>query len=95
MEDTLSYVLSKILVVFVHAMLALMLARAVLSFIPLNDDDEESFFSRAVFLITEPLIVPVRSILGLFFDVEGFPVDVSFYVTTVLLGLLASVPLAV
>ena len=89
----LVYVLSKILVTFVHVMLALMLVRAVLSWLPLDDDEDEPLFSRVVFLITEPLIVPVRSILNIFWDVEGFPIDVSFYVTTVLLALLASVPL--
>ena len=94
MGNTFVYVLTKVLTTFVHVMLLLMGVRAVLSFIPLDDDAEESPFSRAVFLITEPLIVPVRSILNLFINIEGLPVDVSFYITTLILALLAGIPLA-
>ncbi|MCQ2423524.1 MAG: YggT family protein [Clostridia bacterium] len=93
--DTFVYVLSRILYLFVIGLWVLMGIRAILSWIPLDDDEEESAFSRAVFLITEPLIVPVRSLLGLFFDVEGCPVDVAFFITFMIIGAVAVVPIAV
>ena len=94
MATTLIYFLSRLLRVFAIGLWILMAVRALLSLIPLDDDGEESAFSRVVFLITEPLIVPVRSILNLFVDVEGLPVDVAFFISFFLIGALTGVPLA-
>ena len=94
MAATLLYFFSRLLRVFAIGLWVLMLVRAILSWIPVDDDAEESAFSRVVFLITEPLIVPVRSLLNLFVDVEGLPVDVAFFITFLLIGALTGVPLA-
>jgi uncharacterized protein YggT (Ycf19 family) len=76
------------------AVLFAMLIRAILSLIMMG---EESRFSMLLFYFTEPFILPVRKILERLGWFQGMPIDVSFFLTTVLLGmiqsLLASIPM--
>lgn len=76
------------------AVLFAMLIRAILSLIMMG---EENRFSMLLYYFTEPFILPVRRILerlGLF---QGTPIDVSFFLTTILLAMiqtiLASIPM--
>lgn len=76
------------------AVLFAMLVRAILSLVMMG---EENKLTMLLFYFTEPFILPVRRILerlGLF---QGMPIDVSFFLTTVILGmiqsLLASIPM--
>ena len=79
---------------FLSVLLFAMLIRALLSFFMMG---EESRFSMLMYYFTEPFILPVRKLfekLGLF---QGTPLDVSFFFTTLLIGLvqvlLASIPM--
>ena len=79
---------------FLTVLLFAMLARALMSFFMMG---EESRLSMVLYYFTEPFILPVRKIferLGLF---QGIPMDVSFFFTTLLIGmvqvLLASIPM--
>ena len=79
---------------FLSVLLFAMLARALMSFFMMG---EESKLSMVLYYFTEPFILPVRKIferLGLF---QGTPMDVSFFFTTLLIGmvqvLLASIPM--
>ncbi|MBO5701123.1 MAG: YggT family protein [Clostridia bacterium] len=79
---------------FLTVLLFAMLARALMSFFMMG---EESGLSMILYYFTEPFILPVRKIferLGLF---QGTPMDVSFFFTTLLIGmvqvLLASIPM--
>lgn len=67
------------------AVLFAMLIRAVLSFLMMG---EESRFSMMLYYITEPFILPVRRLLERFGLFQGMPIDVSFFMTTVLLAML-------
>ena len=60
-----------------------MLVRAVMSWFPF--DDGESRFSIFVNMITEPAILPVRYVLGIFGNFDELPVDIPFFVTMILL----------
>ncbi len=69
------------------AVLIAMMIRAILSLVLMG---EENGFSILLYYFTEPFILPVRKILerlGLF---QGTPFDVSFFLTTVLLGMIQS-----
>jgi uncharacterized protein YggT (Ycf19 family) len=69
------------------AVLIAMMIRAILSLVLMG---EENRFSILLYYFTEPFILPVRKILerlGLF---QGTPFDVSFFLTTVLLGMIQS-----
>ena len=79
---------------FLTVLLFAMLARALMSFFMMG---EESRLSMLLYYFTEPFILPVRKIferLGLF---QGTPMDVSFFFTTLLIGMvqvfLAAIPM--
>lgn len=76
------------------AVLFAMLIRAVLSLFMMG---EESKFAMLLYMFTEPFILPVRKILERFNLFQGSPLDVSFFMTTVLLAmlqtLLAAIPM--
>lgn len=76
------------------AVLFAMLIRAVLSLLMMG---EESKFAMLLYMFTEPFILPVRRILERFGWFQGSPLDVSFFLTTVLLAmlqtLLAAIPM--
>lgn len=76
------------------AVLFAMLIRAVLSLFMMG---EESKFAMLLYMFTEPFILPVRRILERFNLFQGSPLDVSFFLTTVLLAmlqtLLAAIPM--
>jgi YggT family protein len=59
-----------------------MLLRAVLSWLPLDEDNR---LLSAVCMITEPIIYPVRVWLDRFEALRNFPLDISFLVTTMLI----------
>lgn len=67
------------------ALLFAMLVRAVLSIFMMG---EESRLSLLLYYFTEPFIIPVRKILEKFGWFQGTPLDVSFFLTTLLLGML-------
>lgn len=62
-----------------------MLARAILSWFPL---DEDSRFIGILFLLTEPFIFPIRSILDRFETFRNSPIDFSFTISATLLLIL-------
>lgn len=76
------------------AVLFAMLIRAILSLFMMG---EESKFAMLLYMFTEPFILPVRRLLERFNLFQGFPLDVSFFLTTVLLAmlqtLLAAIPM--
>lgn len=76
------------------AVLFAMLIRAVLNLFMMG---EESKFAMMLYMFTEPFILPVRRILERFNLFQGSPLDVSFFLTTVLIAmlqtLLAAIPM--
>lgn len=67
------------------AVLFAMLIRAVLNLFMMG---EESKFAMLLYMFTEPFILPVRKILERFNLFQGSPLDVSFFLTTVLIAML-------
>ena len=79
------YVVSSTVRIIIAALQFLMMARAIVSWLPIDEDNPIVTFLYAV---TEPVIMPVRSVLdrlGLF---EGMPIDMSFFITFILLSVL-------
>lgn len=77
------------------AVLFAMLIRALLSILFMG---EESKFAMILYFFTEPFIMPVRIILQKLNLFQGSPLDVSFFLTSILLAmtqtLLASIPMS-
>lgn len=78
----LVYIFSQLVYYLLSALQLMMLARAVVSWV-LPDDDNA--FTRFVTGVTEPLITPVRMLLERFEFVQELPIDISFFVTCLLL----------
>lgn len=79
------YVVSTTVRVIIIVLELLMMARAILSWLPIDEDNPVLNFLYAV---TEPVIMPVRSVLDYFGWFEGMPIDMSFFITFILLSIL-------
>ena len=78
------YVVTKLVSVFLGAEQLLMMFRAVLSWLPV---DEDSNISNFLFAMTEPVIYPVRMLLDRFEGLDEFPIDLSFIISFMILSL--------
>ena len=78
------YVVTKLVSVFLGAEQLLMMFRAVLSWLPV---DEDSDISNFLFAMTEPVIYPVRMLLDRFEGLDEFPIVLSFIISFMLLSL--------
>lgn len=81
------YVITGTIRVLIMVMQLLMMGRALLSWIPLDDDNPIEDF---LYTVTEPVIAPVRSVIEHFGWFEELPIDVSFLITFLLLSVLES-----
>ncbi len=81
----LLYVISATVRYLITVIQFLMFARAILSWLPIDDDSPVVNFLYAV---TEPVIMPVRAVIERFGWFEGMPIDMSFFITFVLLSIL-------
>jgi len=82
------YVLIKFVIVFLDIILLAMLVRAVMSwFVGIAG---ESPILNFLYVITEPLIIPVRMICHRFGWFQGLPVDIPFLITTFILCLIST-----
>lgn len=65
-----------------------MLVRAVLSWFPGGDGN---IIGDIAYSITEPVIIPVRRFLERFESVKNFPIDMSFFVTFMIISMISAV----
>ena len=79
------YVLRATVSYLITAVQFLMFARAILSWLPIDEDNPIVNFLYAV---TEPVIMPVRAVIEKFGWFEGMPIDMSFFITFLLLSVL-------
>ncbi len=63
----------------------LMMARAVISWLPIDDENPIVNF---IYTVTEPVIMPVRAVIDYFGWFMSFPFDMSFIITFILLSLI-------
>ncbi len=78
------YVLIKFVVIFVDILWVAMLARAIMSWFVMGNG--ESPIMNFLYVITEPLIVPVRMLCHRFGWFQGLPMDIPFLITTIILS---------
>lgn len=91
MPETILYVLKHTLAVLLDVLSLAMLLRAIFSWF---DQGEESRFSGFLYMLTEPVILPVRRLCQKMHWFEGSPLDFPFLLTMILLsvfGVLLSV----
>lgn len=66
----------------------LMLARAILSWLPL---DQDSALVNFLYNVTEPLIMPIRALCDRFGWFEDSPLDIPFLITALLIMIIGSI----
>ena len=81
----LVYVITATLSLLLSAIQLLMLIRAILSWFPMEEDSNLIHF---IYMATEPVILPVRSLLDHFGLFEGMPIDMSFFITFMLISII-------
>lgn len=82
---SLIYLITATLSFLLSALQFLMLARAIMSWFPVSEDNGILQFLYAV---TEPVILPIRALLERLGWFEGLPIDMSFFFTFMLLSIL-------
>lgn len=82
---TFLYILTGTVSIYLTVLMLCMFARAISSWFPVNDD---SPVIRFLYAITEPVIYPVRAVLGRSELVQSIPIDVPFFVTMIIIYLL-------
>lgn len=86
--STFTILLTNTVVVFLGALQMLMFVRAILSWLPIDDD---SPLFAVIYHITEIVIAPVRAILERSEALASLPIDMSFFVTFMLLSFIQSI----
>ena len=81
------YIVSGVVSLFLTILQLLMFARAILSWLPLDEGNPILTFLHAV---TEPFILPVRALLERIEFFASSPIDLSFFITFLLLSFLQS-----
>lgn len=66
-------------------LLLAMLVRSIMSIFLMG---EENAFSLFLYYFTEPFVIPVRRVFEKLGWFEGLPIDMSFFVTTILIGMI-------
>ncbi len=80
------YVAIKFVIIFLDVLLLAMLVRAIMSWF--FSGDGESPLLHLLYIVTEPLIIPVRILCQRFGWFQGTPIDMSFFITTLILSLI-------
>ena len=82
------YVFVTFVTILIDLFLLAMLARALLSWF---DPTQEWRITAFLHLLTEPVILPVRALFDRMGWLEGFPLDVPYLVTWLLLSVIQTV----
>lgn len=81
------YVIKSVVLFVIGALELAMFLRAILSWFPMGDGRFEDF----LYTVTEPFIEPVRCIIDRFDSLRNMPIDISFFITFILLTLIETV----
>ncbi len=85
MLQIILYVLARVVQIFLGLLSTAMFLRAILSWFI---QDPESKIMLFLAMVTEPFVIPVRMLLMRFEAIQRSPVDVSFFVTYLLVATL-------
>lgn len=83
--ELILYFVTRLFDVLLGAVSLAMLARAVLSFFVMDNDGPLLSFLYAV---TEPFIIPVRALFETLGWFQELPIDMSFFVSCLLIGMI-------
>lgn len=78
------YVLMQCLILFIDVLSIAMLARAIVSWFSMGQQTRLGAF---LYVVTEPIILPIRALCRRFGWFQGLPLDMPFLITVVLLSM--------
>ncbi len=84
----IAYILAATVRAILVVLELLMLGRALISWLPLPEDSPVENF---LYSVTEPVIMPVRSLCERFGWFENLPIDMPFFITFILLSVLSAI----
>ncbi|MBE6626679.1 MAG: YggT family protein [Ruminococcaceae bacterium] len=82
------YIITTAIRILLDVVMICMLLRAILSFIMVGD--EEGPLMGMLYAVTEFFVAPVRAVCDRFGWFEGLPLDMSFFITAILLSVIRS-----
>jgi uncharacterized protein YggT (Ycf19 family) len=77
------YVLVRCVLLFIDVVSFAMLGRAVLSWFTMG---EQTRIGAFLYVVTEPIIMPIRGLCNRFGWFQGLPMDMPFLITVVILS---------
>ena len=81
-----AYVLARFVLIFIDAVSLAMLVRVILNWFTMGEQTKIGAF---LFVVTEPIILPIRVLCNRFGWFRGLPLDMPFLLTIVSLSLLS------
>lgn len=78
------YVLVRCILLFLEVISVAMLGRAVLSWVSMGEQTKLGAF---LYVVTEPIILPIRALCNRFGWFQGLPLDMPFLFTVLLLSM--------
>lgn len=86
------YIIRELVYLFISVIQFAMLARAVLSWIPMGGDGKMGEFldklASFLYFLTEPIIIPFRKLFDKFDSLRSFPLDIPFFVAFLVINMI-------
>ena len=79
---TAVYIIVQCVLIFIDILSVAMLVRAVLSWFTMGEQTKLGTF---MYVVTEPIIMPIRALCNRFGWFQGMPLDMPFFLTRILL----------
>lgn len=80
----------KVLLAFLDVLMVLLFFRMLVSWLPVDEDNR---LVQMLYVLTEPALIPMRSLFARMGWFQNTPIDISFMVTVLILSVLRSVPM--
>jgi uncharacterized protein YggT (Ycf19 family) len=77
------YVIVQCVLIFIDILSLAMFVRAILSWFTMG---EQTRIGTFLYVVTEPIILPIRSLCARFGWFQGMPLDMPFFITMVILS---------
>lgn len=80
----------KVLLAFLDVLMVLLFFRMLVSWLPVDEDNR---LVQMLYVLTEPALIPMRSLFARMGWFQNTPIDMSFMATVLILSVLRSVPM--
>ena len=82
-----AYIVARCAVLFISIITVAMTARVIMSWLFF---DQQTKLGTFLYVVTEPIILPIRALCNRFGWFQGLPLDIPFFITAVLLMIVST-----